>query len=125
MRPGRFDKLLYVGPCTTADEKIAVLDAQMKRYIFYPQSYFSTSFKFDFSGRFTLDKTLTKKAIADMLHSDMTGADLYSICSNAWLSAVRRTIQKYIHGECERFPFFFTSHVLERAQQPVFYMDIS
>lgn len=31
LRPGRFDKLLYVGPCTTTDEKIAVLDAQMKR----------------------------------------------------------------------------------------------
>lgn len=33
LRPGRFDKLLYVGPCTTTEEKIAVLDAQMKKYI--------------------------------------------------------------------------------------------
>lgn len=49
--------------------------------------------------RFTLDKTLTKKAIAEMLTKDMTGADLYSICSNAWLSAVRRTIQNYNLGE--------------------------
>lgn len=31
LRPGRFDKLLYVGPCTTPDDKIAVLAAQLKR----------------------------------------------------------------------------------------------
>lgn len=31
LRPGRFDKLLYVGPCKTIDDKIAVLKAQMKR----------------------------------------------------------------------------------------------
>lgn len=26
---------------------------------------------------------------------DMTGADIYSVCSNAWLSAVRRSILAY------------------------------
>lgn len=31
LRPGRFDKLLYVGPCITVDDKAAVLTAQMKR----------------------------------------------------------------------------------------------
>lgn len=33
LRPGRFDKLLYVGPYVTQDDKAAVLTAQMKRYI--------------------------------------------------------------------------------------------
>lgn len=32
LRPGRFDKLLYVGPCTTPADKEAVLAAQMQRY---------------------------------------------------------------------------------------------
>lgn len=32
LRPGRFDKLLYVGPYVTCDDKAAVLTAQMKRY---------------------------------------------------------------------------------------------
>lgn len=29
----------------------------------------------------------------------MTGADIYSICSNAWLSAVRRTILEHQKGD--------------------------
>ncbi|XP_037048405.1 peroxisome assembly factor 2 isoform X3 [Bradysia coprophila] len=75
LRPGRFDKLLFVGPCTTPDDKIAVLTAQLKR--------------------FTLAEQLTIKSIAELLKQDMTGADLYSICSNAWLSAVRRVITQH------------------------------
>lgn len=31
LRPGRFDKLLYVGPCTTSEEKMAVFAAQTKK----------------------------------------------------------------------------------------------
>lgn len=31
LRPGRFDKLLYVGPYVTRDDKAAVLTAQMKK----------------------------------------------------------------------------------------------
>ncbi|KAJ6645275.1 Peroxisome assembly factor 2 [Pseudolycoriella hygida] len=72
LRPGRFDKLLYVGPCITRDDKISVLAAQLKK--------------------FTLAEKLTVESIAELLKEDMTGADLYSICSNAWLSAVRRTV---------------------------------
>uniref|UniRef100_A0A1B0GMP6 Peroxisomal ATPase PEX6 n=1 Tax=Phlebotomus papatasi TaxID=29031 RepID=A0A1B0GMP6_PHLPP len=72
LRPGRFDKLFFVGPCITSEDKLAVLEAQMKK--------------------FNLDKSVKLKKIAEMLKSEMTGADIYSICSNAWLSAVRRTI---------------------------------
>lgn len=32
LRPGRFDKLLYVGPYISIDDKISVLKAQTKRY---------------------------------------------------------------------------------------------
>lgn len=72
LRPGRFDKLLYVGPYITKEDKMAVLSAQMK--------------KFHFAKGVTISK------IADLLTQNMTGADIYSICSNAWLSAVRRLI---------------------------------
>lgn len=72
LRPGRFDKLLYCGPYITKEDKMAVLTAQMKK--------------------FYLAKGLTISKIADLLTKDMTGADIYSICSNAWLSAVRRLI---------------------------------
>ncbi|XP_053965999.1 peroxisomal ATPase PEX6 isoform X1 [Anastrepha ludens] len=76
LRPGRFDKLFYVGPCVTTDDKAAVLSAQTQR--------------------FHLAKNLNLNDIAAKLKGDMSGADLYSICSNAWLSAVRRTVDKHL-----------------------------
>lgn len=42
--------------------------------------------------RFNLSDGLKIPAIARFMNEDMTGADIYSVCSNAWLSAVRRTI---------------------------------
>ncbi|XP_058059689.1 uncharacterized protein LOC131210453 [Anopheles bellator] len=79
LRPGRFDKLLYVGPSCTVEEKESVLQAV--------------------TGRFRLANSLTLRKIAESLHQDMTGADMYSICSNAWLSAVRRTVKESIAGD--------------------------
>ncbi|XP_040155744.1 peroxisome assembly factor 2 [Anopheles arabiensis] len=79
LRPGRFDKLLYVGPSCTVEDKESVLRAV--------------------TGRFRLAETLTLRKIAESLKQDMTGADMYSICSNAWLSAVRRTVKEAIAGD--------------------------
>jgi peroxin-6 len=80
LRPGRFEKLLYVGPCTSTEEKEAVIVAQTQK--------------------FNLTSDATAHRIAKLLSAcDMTGADIYSICSNAWLSAVRRTVQKYKQGK--------------------------
>lgn len=76
LRPGRFDKLFYVGPCVTPDDKAAVLRAQTQRFV--------------------LAKEVDLTQIAEQLKSEMSGADLYSICSNAWLSAVRRTIKNHV-----------------------------
>ncbi|XP_062560981.1 uncharacterized protein LOC134225156 [Armigeres subalbatus] len=73
LRPGRFDKLLYVGPSTSVEDKESVLQA--------------------ITSKFYLAKGLTLRKIAEGLKQDMTGADLYSICSNAWLSAVRKAIK--------------------------------
>ncbi|KAM7341795.1 peroxisomal biogenesis factor 6 isoform 2-T2 [Cochliomyia hominivorax] len=78
LRPGRFDKLFYVGPCSTADEKAAVLLAQTRR--------------------FKLANNCNMQEIAEKLKGEMSGADLYSICSNAWLSAVRRIIDRHLKG---------------------------
>ncbi|XP_053670000.1 uncharacterized protein LOC128720360 [Anopheles nili] len=79
LRPGRFDKLLYVGPSCTVEDKESVLRAV--------------------TGRFRLAENLTLRKIAESLTQDMTGADMYSICSNAWLSAVRRTVKEAIAGD--------------------------
>jgi peroxin-6 len=74
LRPGRFDKLLYVPPCKSIDEKQLVLNALTRK--------------------FNLKKDVNTKKIAELINYDVTGADLYSICSNAWLSAVRSLIAK-------------------------------
>lgn len=58
-----------------------------------------------FVYRFTLAEHLTIKSIAALLKEDMTGADLYSICSNAWLSAVRRTITQHKTGKTKNVLF--------------------
>lgn len=72
---GRFDKLLYVGPYTSSEDKSSVLAAQLQKFILEPD--------------------LTISSIAELLKQDMTGADIYSVCSNAWLNAVRRCITKF------------------------------
>lgn len=74
LRPGRFDKLLYVGAFTKPDEKLAVLETV--------------------TSQFKLAKGVSLKDLAKNIKGDVTGAEVYAICSNAWLSAVRRTISK-------------------------------
>lgn len=83
LRPGRFDKLFFVGPCSTTDDKAAVLRAQTQR--------------------FNLAKSFNLNDIAEQLKGAMSGADLYSICSNAWLSAVRRTVDTHLKGMLTRY----------------------
>lgn len=46
-----------------------------------------------------MEPGLQQSAIAKILPGSMTGADMYSICSNAWLSAVRRTIYGHQNGQ--------------------------
>lgn len=82
LRPGRFDKMLYVGPCTTVDDKELVIKALTKK--------------------FNLKKEFNTRKIAELIKPDVTGADLYSICSNAWLSAVRRQILNYERGKVKK-----------------------
>ncbi|KAI4499158.1 hypothetical protein M0802_005741 [Mischocyttarus mexicanus] len=73
LRPGRFDKLLYVGIHSNFDSKLNVLKA--------------LTYKFTF-----LNNGNELMQLKEDLAIDLTGADLYSICSNAWLNAARRTL---------------------------------
>lgn len=101
LRPGRFDKLLYVGPYVTQDDKAAVLTAQMKKYkhstsmTFFASLSITLKLPLSHLHRFNLSKGVKITSIASLMKEDMTGADIYSVCSNAWLSAVRRSILAY------------------------------
>lgn len=73
LRPGRFDKMLYVGIYSDYESQISVLKALTRK------------FKLENDGQ-------ELETLANNLPKCLTGADLYSVCSNAWLHAVRRVL---------------------------------
>lgn len=73
LRPGRFDKMLYVGIHSDRESKLSVLRAQTRK------------FKMREHGQ-------ELELVVDQLPDNVTGADLYSVSSNAWLNAVREVL---------------------------------
>ncbi|KMR04602.1 peroxisome assembly factor 2-like protein [Lasius niger] len=76
LRPGRFDKMLYVGIHSDRASKLGVLQAQTRK------------FELRENGR-------ELKRVVDRLPENVTGADLYSVSSNAWLNAVREVLARH------------------------------
>lgn len=70
LRPGRFDKMLYLGVSDTHDKQLTILEALTRK--------------------FTLSDELCLRDIADTLPFTYTGADLYALCSDAMLKAITR-----------------------------------
>ena len=73
LRPGRLDRLLYVGITTNKDSRYKVLLALTRK------------FKLE---------DVDLEVIADKCQSRMTGADLYALCSDAWMTAFKRAIEE-------------------------------
>lgn len=82
LRPGRFDKMLYVGIHSDCASKLSVLQAQTRK------------FELRENGR-------ELERVVDQLPDNVTGADLYSVSSNAWLNAVREVVTR--HWESKKF----------------------
>lgn len=70
LRPGRFDKMLYLGISDTHQKQLTILEALTRK--------------------FTLDPNLSLARVADSLPFTYTGADLYALCSDAMLKAITR-----------------------------------
>jgi peroxin-6 len=70
LRPGRFDKMLYLGVADSHDQQCTILKALTRK--------------------FTLDPDVDLKRVADRLPFTYTGADLYALCSDAMLKAITR-----------------------------------
>ncbi|ESZ90318.1 hypothetical protein SBOR_9298 [Sclerotinia borealis F-4128] len=70
LRPGRFDKMLYLGVSDTHEKQETILEALTRK--------------------FTLSPTLSLSRVASMLPFTYTGADFYALCSDAMLKAVTR-----------------------------------
>ena len=70
LRPGRFDKMLYLGVSDTHRKQATILEALTRKFALHPQV--------------SLDR------VAEQLPLTYTGADLYALCSDAMLKAITR-----------------------------------
>lgn len=70
LRPGRFDKMLYLGVADTHEKQLTILEALIRK--------------------FTLDPSLNLRRVAESLPFTYTGADLYALASDAMLKAITR-----------------------------------
>ena len=73
LRPGRFDKMLYLGVADSHDSQVTILRALTRK--------------------FTLAPSVDLARVAKRLPFTYTGADLYALCSDAMLKAITRKTQ--------------------------------
>ena len=72
LRPGRFDKMLYLGVADTHEQQLHILEALTRR--------------------FSLAEDLSLARVAQRLPFTYTGADLYALCADAMLKAMMRKV---------------------------------
>ena len=72
LRPGRLDVLLYVGVAEDSHSKLKVLQALTRK--------------------FTLKDDIDLPIIAEKCPRTFTGADMYALSSDAWMTALKRTV---------------------------------
>jgi peroxin-6 len=75
LRPGRFDRLLYLGVSETDEEQLRILQALTRRFRLDPQ----------------LD---LMSVVARACPFNFTGADFYALCADALLKAMSRKAQE-------------------------------
>ncbi len=76
LRPGRFDKMIYIGLPKTIDEKVKILKAQIRNL--------------------TLGNDVDINELAEKCPEDYSGADIYSVCSTAFTYALKEFLAKRI-----------------------------
>ncbi|KAF3933856.1 hypothetical protein ABW19_dt0201788 [Dactylella cylindrospora] len=74
LRPGRFDKMLFLGVSDTHEKQLTILEALTRK--------------------FTLHQSLSLARVSETLPFTYTGADLYALCSDAMLKAITRQASK-------------------------------
>uniref|UniRef100_A0A914UIG7 Peroxisomal ATPase PEX6 n=1 Tax=Plectus sambesii TaxID=2011161 RepID=A0A914UIG7_9BILA len=79
LRPGRFDKMVYVGIGDDFDSKLRVLQAV--------------------SRKLNLDNDVDLSILADQCPAGMSGADFYSLAARATTHALGTVIDRIEHGE--------------------------
>ncbi|EPQ58726.1 hypothetical protein GLOTRDRAFT_11691, partial [Gloeophyllum trabeum ATCC 11539] len=70
LRPGRFDRLIYLGVSTTHEAQLDIIKALTRKFKLHP--------------------TLDLRSVANQCPFTYTGADFYALCSDAMLNAMSR-----------------------------------
>ncbi|NXD42305.1 PEX6 factor, partial [Copsychus sechellarum] len=73
LRPGRFDKLVYVGISEDRESQLQVLSTVTRK--------------------FKLDSSVNLTTILEKCPAQLTGADIYALCSDAMMCAVKRKVE--------------------------------
>lgn len=82
LRPGRFDKLLYLGISDTNEKQLNILTALTRK--------------------FKLHSDVDLSKLAEMCPFNYTGADFYALCSDSMLNAMTR-IAKTVEGKVNNY----------------------
>jgi peroxin-6 len=91
LRPGRFDRLLYVGVDATPEGRLRVLRALTKRFVVGEERSDE-----DQDASRSNDGTLV--SLARRVPARFTGADMYALCADAWMRAAKRTVAEMERG---------------------------
>jgi hypothetical protein len=83
LRPGRFDKMLYLGVSQTHDQQVNIIRALTRK--------------------FTLSEDVDLYAVAETCPFTFTGADFYALCSDAQLKAMTRAAEK-VNEKISQYP---------------------
>ncbi|XP_053641891.1 peroxisomal ATPase PEX6 isoform X1 [Cherax quadricarinatus] len=78
LRPGRFEKLVFLGVCKDRDSQIKILKAV--------------------TCKIPMESSVSLTNIAEMLPLTLTGADIYALCTDALYAALHRTIANILSG---------------------------
>ncbi|EDM18853.1 rCG43513 [Rattus norvegicus] len=78
LRPGRFDKLVFVGASEDRASQLRVLSA--------------------ITRKFKLEASVSLMNVLDCCPPQLTGADLYSLCSDAMMTALKRRVRDLEEG---------------------------
>ncbi|KAL9111373.1 MAG: hypothetical protein Q9227_004250 [Pyrenula ochraceoflavens] len=101
LRPGRFDKMVYLGVPDSHEKQVPILEALTRK--------------------FTLAPEIALQRVAAKLPLTYTGADLYALCSDAMLKAVMRRAKsvdmKVRKLEQERGESISTAYFFDRLAQ--------
>ncbi|KAG0648024.1 Peroxin-6 [Hyphodiscus hymeniophilus] len=91
LRPGRFDKMLYLGVSDTHEKQLTIMEALTRKYSpLKSPGLHRRIYDANIAFRFTLHPSLSLQRVASKLPFTYTGADFYALCSDAMLKAVTR-----------------------------------